>query len=201
MTRGLGGPLPDGTFATPDPNDPSTVTLWWVVGGKLKPWPLDKRWAPLPPRRPKGLAPAERRAWRDNWYASHYYPWKDAVIAAIAADLPAAAALFDELVPPEERPTPDMLPVRPARQRPSRARTPRAKKPRRDKELREAFTAATLASAGMSVRRIAKALGVTRSTAWRRIEVGRVEHAELLARMDRLKRGGPFVMGGARHDL
>jgi predicted DNA-binding protein (UPF0251 family) len=170
------------------------ITQWWVIDGKLKPWPLDKRWAPLPPPAPRDLTPAERREWRDDWYAAHYFPWKQDVVDAIAADLYAAAALFDKLVPEEQRPTEDTLPVKPRRTYERRRKTQSARPRRASKAAREAFTAATLADSGMTVRRVADILGITRMTAWRAIQEGREQHAELLTKMRTLTRGGPIVV-------
>lgn len=195
--------LPDGTYATPDPDQPDDVTTLWVVhDGKLSAWPRGHRWAPLPPRAPEDLTPAERAEWRQRWYDRTYFPWKDRVIDAIAADLVAAAWLFDDLVPERERPAPDEF--RRPRQTPLpyMPRPPRVpgagKKRKRDKAGEEAFKAATLADAGMTVRRVAQLLEMSRMTTWRRIQDGRVEHGELLTRMRTLSRGGPFVMPGRK---
>jgi hypothetical protein len=198
MSQTVRDPLPNGTYAVPDPDKPGIITLWLVRAGNLSAWPRDQRWAPFPPRAPEGLTREEKAAWRQDWYDDVYFPWKDRVIAAIAADPELASRRFDDLVTESERPGPDDF--RPRRRKPSPSYRSSGifpssgKKRKRDKEAEQAFRAATLADAGMPVRRVADILEISRMTAWRRIQDGRAEHAELLRRMHMMKRGGPFVM-------
>ncbi|MEU3168960.1 hypothetical protein [Streptosporangium sp. NPDC006930] len=151
--------LPDGTYGAISPSDSDTMTLWWVHRGKMKTWPPKQRWAPYPPQAPQHLTYAERRAWRNSWYGMTYWPWKQAVIDAIAADLEAAAARFDEHVPADERP---VIPV------PGR-------KPKPDKVRADEIQAAFMHDhRGMSVDAVADEMKIPRTTAWRRIQNGRL---------------------------
>ncbi|MFD1547709.1 hypothetical protein [Nonomuraea guangzhouensis] len=184
----------------PDPDDPDVVTLWWATSRRFSAWPLGHRWAPFPPPAPAGLDPAERGAWRQEWYDRVYFPWKERVIDAIADDPAAAAALFDERVPPADRPTVDALP----RSRPSvfPRRRKRRSAPgggklaaRRDKAAREAFLAASLDDEGSTVDGIASALGLPRTTAWRRLKAGQAQYGAALATLRALRsRPDPFTL-------
>ncbi|BCJ65130.1 hypothetical protein [Polymorphospora rubra] len=96
--RGSVAHLPLGRYAARDPDDASRWTYWRVEpSGRskvLRPWPVDERWAPLRPPYPPGLSKADRKQWSEAWYSRVYFVWKEAVIAAIAADPEKAAAEF-----------------------------------------------------------------------------------------------------------
>lgn len=188
MGRPMDVPFRDGTYATPDPLNPDRVTLWWFINRRMIPWPHGQRWAPGPPVPPGDLTRKERAEWRQEWYEEHYFPWKDRVVDAIAADPLTAAELFNELVSPADRPTladltrpkPERKPKRHIRQATYGAAIRKAK---RDKPTREAFIAASLARSGMTLDRIALVLDIPKTTAWRRLQAGKAEYGELLDQM------------------
>ncbi|WP_431900224.1 hypothetical protein [Nonomuraea sp. bgisy101] len=164
--------LPDGSYGTPDPDQPHIMTLWWVHKRKMKTWPPKHRWAPFPPKAPAELDGHARREWRDAWYDSTYWPWKQAVIDAIAAGLDTARANFAEHVAPEDRP------VIPAA----------GKKPKTDKVRNEEIKAAFLYDVrGLSLEDVMGSLNLPQTTAWRRIESGRLLLAQVQDAIDRVK--------------
>lgn len=94
-------PLPDGYYAVPDPDDPSTTTCWRVkndAGGALTPSPTGAHFGPTLYKRdvPKGLIGRDRAIWANRWFAEVRAPWDLRVRAAIAADPEAAGLRFAE---------------------------------------------------------------------------------------------------------
>ncbi|MFE9783653.1 hypothetical protein ACFYPA_36610 [Streptomyces sp. NPDC005775] len=156
--------IPDGTYAAPDPRDPDTCTLWQVTGGELHAWPPRRRWAPTMPKPPAGLSTEERREQRNHWYAAVYWPWKQAVAAAILADLNHAADRFEQTVPEEERP--DAV-LRRALAHLDLPRVSSSHTDRVDQEQRgRARTAHVMVTAGLSYAAVARVFRVSKSTAW-----------------------------------
>jgi len=149
---------PDGTYGVPDPDAPDVLTLWQVSGGQVQAWPPGQRWAPRPPRTAQGLSPGERRAHRERWYASTYWPWKTAVVHAIVDDPQTAAARFEEAVPEDARPV----------LRPPYAVRRAAERDEERALLRDQKRAvAVMHLAGLPYVNIGRAFGVAASTAWR----------------------------------
>lgn len=94
-------PLPDGYYAVPDPDDPTTITCWRVKdddGRALTPSPTGAHYGPTLYRRdvPKELkANAKERAlWVNTWFIEVRGPWDRKVREAIAADPEAAGLRF-----------------------------------------------------------------------------------------------------------
>ena len=152
--------LPDGEFGVPDPDDPSTVTLWRVDRGRMTAWPPGRRWAPRPPAGTRDMPVEERRERRELWYRQVYWPWKAAVVAEIARAPRTCTGLFESVVPPQERPDVVLADLLAARKQRAEERR-RREQARRDTLL----TCAVLAAAGLSYRRIGRGLGVPSSTA------------------------------------
>lgn len=93
--------LPDGYYAVPDPDDPSTITCWRVKddsGRTLTPSPPGAHFGPTLYKRdvPKGLVGRDRAIWANRWFAEVRAPWDLRVRAAIAADPDAAGLRFAE---------------------------------------------------------------------------------------------------------
>jgi hypothetical protein len=180
--------LPDGHFSVVDTR--GRVTHWWVQGGRLRDFPLSARWRPLPPPAPAGLRGEDRERWREQWYRSTYWPFKDHIASEISADPLAAARRFRDRFAAGELP-PDP-PPRPRRRRPSWSR-PRRASPADQRRAVEALAAHALAQAGMSVRQIAGTLEMPRMNAWRRVRQAEsatgvaVARAALLQRADQLQ--------------
>lgn len=175
--------LPDGTYGAADPDKPDVITLWWVFKSKLKAWPKGQRWAPFPPPVPEDVKGYRERAeWRQDWYDDVYFAWKDKVIAAIAADLEAAAARFDEHVPVAERP---VIPGS-------------GKKPKTDTEIRRALRVADMRQAGKTFDQIADELREPKTTVWRRAKEGEELYQQLEAA---LVRAGESSVYGIAADL
>ncbi|ACU71814.1 hypothetical protein Caci_2905 [Catenulispora acidiphila DSM 44928] len=94
-------PLPDGYYAVPDPDDPTTTTCWRVKddsGGALAASPSGAHYGPALYKRdlPKGLRGRERGEWITAWYQTVRHPWDRKVREAIAADPEAAGLRFAE---------------------------------------------------------------------------------------------------------
>jgi hypothetical protein len=168
--------LPDGTYGTPDPDNPHVMTLWWVHKGKLKTWPKGVRYAPFPPKAPADLKRKDRGEWRTDWYDSVYWPWKDRVTDAIAADLDAARANFAEYVAEQDRP---VVPVRVNK---------REEKRRRDEAVKAAFLHDVR---GMSLDTVVAEMRLPQTTVWRRIEEGRLLLAQIQEAIDRISTPAP----------
>lgn len=163
--------VPDGTYGVPDPDRPHVMTLWWIHKGNMTAWPKGVRYAPSLPGRPAGMSMAERRVWRDDWYANVYFVWRDEVIAAIVADLGTARVNFAEHVAEEDRP---VIPVR-------------VDKREVDKRRAEEVQAAFLYDVrGKSLDDVVAALRLPQTTTWRRIEDGRVLLAQVQEAVDRV---------------
>lgn len=146
--------VPDGTYAVPDPGNPAVVTLWRIAGAQMTAWPPGRRWAPVPPPAPELRGP-RRAAWREHWYDTVYWPWKAAVLDAIAADPGRAADEFDRRTPPADRPPPPYGDVA----------------PRRGRDL-EALEAIALYRTGRTLDDIAHALALPPDVALRRAQEG-----------------------------
>lgn len=155
--------IPDGVYAVADPD--GRLTTWSVANGRLRDYPPDARWRPLPPPRPEHVPRAEHDQWRQSWYDQVYFPWVDEIVSAIRRDPAAAAAAAAELypgaVPPRKQPS---RRVRLKQVGPTVGQRERAQ---------QALQAAALAATGMKVRRVAETLGVSPATASRWIKVGR----------------------------
>lgn len=162
-------PVPDGLYAVADPDDPGRLTYWSVAGGAVRDYPPGTRWRPMPPPHPVGLPRDQQAAVRQRWYAGPYRRWRDAVDAAIVADPAGAAARFQARYPEATLPEPPQRRRSPAR---IRRRAARRQSPAQHRRRVEMLTAAALAETGMSVRAIADVLGLSRTTAWRRITAG-----------------------------
>ena len=95
--------LPLGYYAVPDPDDPHTMTYWRRASPRRRevfdPWPAGTKTGPVLYTRdvPTGLKGEARREWIRAWYAEVHKPYRDAVIAAIAADTDAAAQRFAQM--------------------------------------------------------------------------------------------------------
>ena len=167
--RGDADHLPLGMFAVRDPDDDDRMTYWRVEeDGKhraLRPWPADVRWAPLSPPCPEGLNPAQRREWRDGWYADVYFGWKEEVIRRIAEDPQAAADEFAEASPTADLPAP-------LKKRPRTRVRPKPVSAKQRQVAAERLMAEALRRAGMTERAIAAELGVPKTTAHRRLTSG-----------------------------
>jgi hypothetical protein len=166
--------LPEGRFAVPDPDDPGRMTYWRVesitVSGskkELRPWPADVRWAPLRPPYPPDLDKEQRRQWSQDWYDDVYFGWKDAVIAAIAADPQTAADEFARSSPMADLPEPTK-----ARARQRVRAKPMSRKARQ--VAAERLMAEALRKVGMSERGVAAEMGLPKTTARRRLQGGQV---------------------------
>lgn len=175
-------PVVDGHYCVPDPAEPSKLTYWTVVDGKVRDYPDDVRWRPLPPTPPPDVdGRAERRAWTNQWYETTYFPWRDAVDAAILDDPPGARDRFTAAYPHAE------LPPQSARRR--RTRTPQPPKPRRPRKLSaaeqrlaaERLAARALSQLGYGYRRIGEELGLPLTTVHRRMHSGRAAEVSTVA--------------------
>src|SRR5690606_5597633 len=139
-------------------------TYWHVdAAGRLRDYPPGRRWCPLPPPAPAGIA--DRDAWREDWYASHSLPLTDRVAVEAAAGARAAGArlpcaLAAGRIPAPLPPRPRRPVYRPRRLSPAEQARRQAAARRREhaKRMREAeaMAAARLAGAGMSVRAVAR---------------------------------------------
>lgn len=168
--RGSAEHLPEGLYAVPSPSEPDMITFWFVRGGRLRDWPEGSRWRPVRPPYPEHLTDRQsRRDWNDAWYDEVYFPWKDAVIEAIAADPEEAAAEFRRIEPDAT------MPVKgPPVPRPKRDRVPVKRMTAEQRRLAEQRLIATaLKAAGLSYSEVAGALDLPRTTAIRRVQVGR----------------------------
>ena len=155
--------LPDGSYGVPDPGDPDVMTLWHVQDGKRRAWPPGRRWAPRPPRRDPIAPPSDHRETRERWYLDVYWPWVRAVHEEILRDPAAARSQFERWVQHDETPE--------AHQAAREAERARGREERRRRELEaresseeEMRTIAILAAAGLSYRRIGRALQIPKST-------------------------------------
>jgi hypothetical protein len=181
--RGCACHLPVGEFAVRDPGDAERWTFWRVValtksGSRkaLRTWPPHVRWAPERPPYPPGLeSREERRDWSDGWYETVYWPWKDAVVAEIAARPVSCASDFAEFAPDAELPPPPPprkrarpIAVR-KRARPIAVRKPTAKQTR---VAEERLIANALRLAGLSFAEVGETLGLPKTTAIRRLVEG-----------------------------
>jgi hypothetical protein len=169
--RGCADGLPLGRYAVPDPDDEDRMTYWRVEeSGRhrvLRPWPADVRWAPWRPPYPEGLDREQRREWSQRWYDEVFFGWKDAVIAAIAADHQAAADEFARSAPTADLPEP-------VRKRPRVRVRPKPVSKKQRQIAAEALLAEALRRAGMSERGIAGELGLPKTTAHRRLAGAKV---------------------------
>lgn len=153
--------LGDGYYAVADPDDPSRLTLWQVTGGIPRDWPKDTRWRPNPPDLSHIEDRDARAEARQRWYDSHYFPWREAVSAAIARDPEAARAAFVAAAGHQELP--------PRRATPPRERKRVAARPTAAEKRREeaALLAAALRAGGRSWRSVGRLLDLPKSTAHR----------------------------------
>ncbi|MFY1673688.1 hypothetical protein ACN27G_27640 [Plantactinospora sp. WMMB334] len=172
-----------GRYAVRDPDDDGRWTYWRVeaVGRsrrELRPWPPDVRWYPNRPPYPADLPKEQRAAWRQEWYDRVYFGWKEAVVAAIAADPQAAADAFAEHAPSA---------VLPERRKPRRRKPEpweRRVAPSSRKRADDRILAAALKLAGLSFAEVGRVLDLPKTTAIRRVVETRqrAEVPDLLAR-------------------
>ncbi|SCL17712.1 hypothetical protein GA0070616_1341 [Micromonospora nigra] len=156
--------IQDGYYGVADPDDAGRLTLWEVRAGIPRDWPQGTRWRPWPPSFTHLDRPARDEA-RDAWYRDVYYPWREQVSAAIAADPEAARAAFVEAAGHQELP--------PRRRKPTRATkgTPRGGGKRATEAARRrdevALLAAALHSGGRSWRAVAALLALPKTSVHR----------------------------------
>jgi len=152
----------DGHYAVPDPD--GRLTFWTVVGGRWGDWPDGARWRPACPRPVEVLTPAEHQLRRQDWFDDVYGPWCEQVAAAIEADPAGAAERFRARHGAVELP-----PARPERARVRPVLQPRAyPTPAERERARQAEMVAVMRLAGLSYSRIARILGLSKTTAYRR---------------------------------
>ena len=168
--RGSARGLPEGFYAVPDPDHPGRLTFWMVRAGSISDWPSGTRWRPVRPPYPPHLSGAERRTWNDDWYATRYFPWKDRLIEAIAANVEGAAARFrqehpDVVLPPS---APRRSPA--ASRRPSAPSGAAQRTEFQSKLLEERLIAGALRRSRKTYQEIARVLGVSKPTAIRRVQ-------------------------------
>jgi hypothetical protein len=89
--------IPDGYYATPDPDNADTMTYWRARAGRIERWPA-KAWHG-PARLLKRDAPADRDAkvaWMRAWN-ERYLAWLQRVVEAIGSDPQTCRAVFAAL--------------------------------------------------------------------------------------------------------
>ena len=89
--------IPDGYYATPDPDNPDTMTYWRARTGHLGHWPAKAWYGPA--RLLKRDAPTDRDAkiaWMRAWNDS-YRSWLQRVTDTVAADPQTCRAVFAAL--------------------------------------------------------------------------------------------------------
>ena len=185
----FGVPLvPAGHYAVvdPDPDTDGRWTLWSTRQGRLRDFPEGVRWRPVPPRFEDLVGPA-RRAAKEGWYADVYWAWRRDVAEAVLADPEGAAAAFRRVSSSVPLPDPPRWgggsrvdKPRSVRPKPVKVRGAASDASRRRRE--EEMLAAALSSSGKSIREIAAELGVSKSTAHRRIEPGGLPSSNAVAR-------------------
>lgn len=90
--------IPDGYYATPDPNDPTTITYWRRHSSprdNLKAWPAKAAYGPRATQAELNAAPDPAKFMRDFSTARNAY--YDQVVTALLHDTHAAARRFAEL--------------------------------------------------------------------------------------------------------
>jgi hypothetical protein len=158
--------VPDGHYAVADPA--GRLTFWAVVGGRWVDWPDGARWRPECPRPVDILTLEEHRLRRQDWYEDAYGSWCEQVADAIEADPVAATERFRRRHGTVELPPARQVSVRDRVAPEVRVYPTRAERERH----RQVEMVAVMRLAGLSYSRIARVLGVSKTTAYRRASQG-----------------------------
>lgn len=196
--------VPDGRYAVrdPDPAQGGRWTLWATRDGQLRDFPEETRWRPMPPKF-EHLRGDERREARNDWYSNTYWGWRRDVAQAVLADPAGCAEAFQRVASSTPLPEAARWGGGELSARRRQAKVPAVRLPSPESEAarrrREEQTLATaLASAGRSVRQIAAELGVSKSTAQRRVQAAGVQASDTVARALLLVRVGDLERTFAR---